>query len=402
MRSPAHQQFGTRLAALADDAASLAVIDRAGRERDWWPYGQSWSRTYGRFQPHQTGYANLLFETRRTPQAIVGLEISDRRAEVGDGERHTLHDDLLGWVRLTRFPADPALTTLPAVLAQAPRAAVVRYRPTRRCTIRVEEGDSIRFVKVFPDQDGARIHAEGLELWKASARGELGFAVARPDRWDPVARALWQHRVPGLPLVSRLLGPDGDQVADRIGRATASLTRSGFRPVQVFDGGAQMVRSARGVAELSRYVPALAGRAQKLLRQLSAIHAAAEARALRPIHGAPHANQWLEDGTRLGLVDFDRVSLGDPELDVAVFLGELDFEVDLQLPAERLGDAFLAGYEAVAGPLDPTLLAAYRCHKRLAKVLRSARALRPDGDLRAERNLGRAFDALADGQGALP
>ena len=39
-----------------------------------------------------------------------------------------------------------------------------------------------------------------------------------------------------------------------------------------------------------------------------------------PVHGAPHQHQWLADGQRLGLIDFDRFALGDPELDLAVTL----------------------------------------------------------------------------------
>ncbi len=50
--------------------------------------------------------------------------------------------------------------------------------------------------------------------------------------------------------------------------------------------------------------------------------------------------------------------------------------------------------------LEPSLLAAYRAHKRLAKALRTARALRPDGDERAERHLARAAECLATPAGA--
>jgi len=32
------------------------------------------------------------------------------------------------------------------------------------------------------------------------------------------------------------------------------------------------------------------------------------------------------DDGRLGLIDFDRVSLGDPELDITTFQAEVDFE----------------------------------------------------------------------------
>ncbi|MDQ4038192.1 MAG: hypothetical protein M3313_07560, partial [Actinomycetota bacterium] len=113
-----------------------------------------------------------------------------------------------------------------------------------------------------------------------------------------------------------------------------------------------------------------------------------------PIHGAPHPEQWLDDDGRLGLIDFDRFSFGDPELDVTTFQAEVDFErIPLAL-REDINGAFLAGYEAQTGPMDPCLLLAYRVHKRLAKVLRAARAIQPDGDVRAARHLGRVTDLL--------
>jgi aminoglycoside phosphotransferase (APT) family kinase protein len=121
----------------------------------------------------------------------------------------------------------------------------------------------------------------------------------------------------------------------------------------------------------------------------------AESRPLRPIHGDMDANQWLDDGVRLGLTDFDDFSLGDPELDAATFLAELEVEDQPQLPFDQLAEAFLEGYESVGGPLDHSLLSAYLAHKRLFKALRSARALRQDGDVQAERHLVRAQHCIS-------
>jgi len=128
-----------------------------------------------------------------------------------------------------------------------------------------------------------------------------------------------------------------------------------------------------------------------LLTHLAAIHADADPSRLRPIHGAPHAHQWLDDGERLGLVDFDGLAWGDPELDVATFMAELDFEDWETAPVAAINAHFLAGYEAVAGPLDERLLYAYRAHKRLSKALRNAYAVRTDNDMRVERALGQAL-----------
>jgi hypothetical protein len=148
------------------------------------------------------------------------------------------------------------------------------------------------------------------------------------------------------------------------------------------------------VKELSRTVPRLAPIAGALLERLAILHAGLGHRLLRPIHGAPHPSQWLMSEEGLGLVDFDRLALGNPELDAATFLGELEFEGGLLIPEDRLGAHFLAAYESVSGPLDPELLSAYRAHKRLAKALRMARSFAAGGDVRAERTLDLALAGL--------
>ena len=62
-----------------------------------------------------------------------------------------------------------------------------------------------------------------------------------------------------------------------------------------------------------------------LLDKLRQVHAAGQNR-YRPIHGDLAAGQWVFDGSRLGLIDFDDFASGDSELDVATFLAELEFE----------------------------------------------------------------------------
>jgi len=48
-------------------------------------------------------------------------------------------------------------------------------------------------------------------------------------------------------------------------------------------------------------------------------------------------HQWLVDGDgRLGLVDFDRYALGEPELDIATFLVELETESPRAVPMAEL------------------------------------------------------------------
>jgi hypothetical protein len=296
-----------------------------------------------------------------------------------------LPDRTLGWLGVTSFPADPALPTLPAVLAQPGCPTVLRYRPFRRCTIRFDNAQCMRFAKVYKDDRGACVYHESIALWQAAQRGELEFMVAAPQCWDASTRTLWQGRAPGEPVTKRLFGSEGPYIAYRMGQALASLSRAQLAPSATTDAATQLARSLRHGAELRRRVPRLSEQVDMLLAALAAIHAADVARPPRPIHGAPHPQQWLDDGSRLALVDFDGFARGDPELDLAILLAELDFES--KMLSEQLASQLLAGYEHAAGPLNRRLLVAYRAHKSISKVLNAARSVRPDGDARAERKL---------------
>ncbi len=390
-------RYAHRLAALACDAPARAVLARIGERRRWWDPATIWNRTYGRFTPGRSPYATMVFESTAPRQQLVHVEVSAERP-VATGEAAAYDcEEALGWMRVTRLDADPALPGLATLLVQPGETHVVRYRPRRRCTLRVTHGGVTRYAKVFADDAGARLCQESEWLWRAAVAGEFGFTVARPERWDAATRTLWHHEVAGVPVLHELHGWGAPRLVEQLGRAAASITRTSLEPSLVFDGRAQVERSRGYVKELSRTVPRLAPVAAALLDRLAVLHDNFGHRLLRPIHGAPHPSQWLMSADGLGLVDFDRLSLGDPELDAATFLGELEFEGGLAIPADRLGTHFLSGYEAVHGPLDHQLLATYRAHKRLAKALRMARSFAADGAERAERTLDLALADLARG-----
>jgi hypothetical protein len=382
------------LTALAADTVVLPAIERAGRERGWWPPERRWVRTYGRFDPGHEPYVILVLETVQAPQALVRVEVFDRQPGARITDHWSARDDTVGWLRLSRFTSDPFLPGLAALLTDNGRPTVLRYRPSRRCTIRYDRGDDVFYAKVYASNDGERSHLEGESLWSAAMRGELGFRVARPNRWDPHTRTLWQYQVDGSPVLASLGGSDGAQLAHRIGRAAGSLPGSTIEPRETFDSSAQFARTARHGADLVALIPRVADTVSSLLEKLTFRRRTPGRPRLRAIHGAPLANHWLDDGTTLGLVNFEHFAWGDPELDAATFLGALDFEPALEVPVERLAEAFLSGYESVAGPLDRFLLGIYRGHKRLAKALRSARAVQPDGDAHAEHDLARVIECL--------
>ena len=203
-------------------------------------------------------------------------------------------------------------------------------------------------------------------------------------------RTLWQEAVEGVSLPSALTTETCSRLASQVGRALASLSRSSVRPRATFDAEAQQLRTRHYVDGLRHAVPAATSVAEALLAHAIEVASQVDAKPLRPVHGAPHPKQWLltHDGY-LGLVDFDRFSLGEPELDVATFVAAFDFDGDART-AERVAAQCQLAFESVAGRLDARRLAAYRLHKHLAKAYRAARAVHPDGDAKALRILAAA------------
>ncbi|MFQ5630553.1 MAG: phosphotransferase family protein, partial [bacterium] len=110
--------------------------------------------------------------------------------------------------------------------------------------------------------------------------------------------------------------------------------------------------------EIIKRIPALAEKIAEFLEKLHLLHESLDDSPRRPIHGSPHAHQWLDNGEQLGLVDFDRISFGHPELDIATFLAEMDYENPEKAPIAQINAAFIEGYEMRAGKLDRNLLRA--------------------------------------------
>jgi Phosphotransferase enzyme family len=364
-----------------DPVTSEIVMRHGGTDR--------WQRRFVRFDPGTEPYCRLLYSNLDDPNRWIGIELSTSRINT------KLNQDwhpCFGEVRWRTFPEDDALTTLPAVWSQAPGARVVRYRPGHRCTFETRSSRGHFFVKVFADPIGAPVHAASRLLWEAALAGQIEFRVPEPGYWDDETHALWQHALPGAPVNRELLSTEGPALATSMGRCAASLASSGLQFPNRFSASDQQHRTQRYVEELMRRLPA---RAAALDGLMSALRQPEDGPTLlAPIHGALHMHQWLGGAEGLGLVDFDRLCMGEPELDVATFLTEMDYEDRDQVPVAAIHAAFLAAYEARFGTLDHTRIGWYTAHKHLAKALKLVRGVRDDAEARAARAITRALKAV--------
>ncbi len=160
-----------------------------------------------------------------------------------------------------------------------------------------------------------------------------------------------------------------------MGAANATLAASDLCPERSYGYAWQLKRTAKYAKRIGNACPLPGPRCGGSWHGWAICK---HGKADRPIHGAPHLHQWLIAGDQLGLVDFDRFGLGDPELDVATFLAEADFEDSF----DGLGEAYRTGFEN-ALPLDNRLVGVYRLQKHVAKALRLLGAIRLDAEDRA-------------------
>ena len=367
-----------------------AVLDAWAAERSD-PVGQ-WRRVYGRLRPGRSPWAVLVYQAEPGPTVQVGIYDSSDLSP-GAGQGSTAMHAALGAVKVTPCEEDPALPGLRAVLAALDHATVVRYRPGHRCTVRGLVGPAVRFVKVLAE--GIDDQREARARWDAAASGRLSFSVAEPFGWDEQNRASWYGAVPGEAVLPALLGADGKQVAERIGRSLGELAVAPLRPEATCTPADQLRRAKRALARAAAVAPALHDELRRVEDALTRAHQGLAVRPLVPVHGAAHLGQWLVDRNgRLGLVDFDRWARGEPEFDLAAFLVDLESQSSA-ISVEDLKEATRNGFRVVAGEPDTYRLVLYGLHRRLAKVARTASALRPDAEDRAARLLQELQDPLA-------
>lgn len=353
-----------------------------------------WRRTHGRLYAGKSPWAVLVYVA--DDRSAVQVRLLDE-SSVGAGAPGTgwLPVGPLGWMHVLPCEADPRLPGLSAVLRHLEEPTVVRYRPGNRCTVRGLAPAGPCFVKVLADIVDDQ--GEARARWDAATSGALSFAVAEPLGWDERTRSSWYGVVPGHPLVDVLASPRGAEHGWRVGQALGELAVSALRPSRAVDATQQLARTHRGLARAAAAVPALAEDVRTVADALADIHRRLGGRRLAPSHGAAHLGQWLvDDRGRLGLVDFDRYALGEPEFDLATFFVELRAEPSLSSWAPDIEQAVLGAFSAVAGEPDHDRIQVYALHKELSRLARFATALRPDAGERAARHLRKLRKPLAE------
>ncbi len=386
-----------------DDLDAIdAIVQAIALRHGWWERSSPAVRTFGRKSPDRQPLARMMYSVAGATRPAAVVDIVETVPVGSDAVVEPYRSE---WLCAYPFGHDSALPGMSVLLDRHPEAEVIRYRPGQRCTLRI--GD--RFVKTFADDRGRQLHDEAVDLWRASSCGEVGFSVAEPLGFDPATVSQWQGLVPGQPVTADLGSACGPDLARRLGHALGTLAVSTIAPATVTGRDWQLARSERYVRRIGVLRPDLQDEAMALLTDLRRSFAAIGPIRHVVLHGSPHPHQWLHadplathlragltaegSGGRdggIGLVDFDRLAFGEPELDLATFTTEVELGSGDTATLACINTAFISAYEEVVGPINGELLRLYEANKRLALAMTAATTLKPGAWPKVARRIQRA------------
>jgi aminoglycoside phosphotransferase (APT) family kinase protein len=225
------------------------------------------------------------------------------------------------------------------------RSTVLRYRPGRRCTLKIDmwlrdaqSGARRRqtlFGKLYHTAAKATPAYQEMQLLADSVPARAGrVMLARPAAYLPELLMVLQEPVGGTPL-DLLIGPmqgaatAGDRRgSDGIVRAapalaaihTAGLTAGRERPI-----AAELKRFGKRAGRIAAVNPALGEQLSELAEALQATshNLAGWGAEVSLIHGDCKPNQFLIGADGVAILDFDHCGMSDPANDVGTFLATL-------------------------------------------------------------------------------
>jgi aminoglycoside phosphotransferase (APT) family kinase protein len=264
------------------------------------------------------------------------------------------------------------------------RVAPVRYRPGARCVLRYDletaRGSTSVYAKVLPPGGYAEVSSVHALLAGEARRSGL---VARTVVEWPALGVVVGQAVTGRSL-SHVLADPALPAAERMGVAAALGRR--LAELHALDPGPAPERSASDqLTSLRRLVPAarcaddvLGGHLAETVDRLEPRTPPAIDRVLA--HGGFRPGQAVRsDSGEVTLLDLDGACRGEAARDLGTALAHLTWQgvtqPSLRPALEAASSAFLAGYEAAAGRLDPAALTWWRAAALLQVAARRYRRL---------------------------
>jgi Ser/Thr protein kinase RdoA (MazF antagonist) len=336
--------------------------------------------------------ASSFRSTRRSERAFgKAMELATRTGPL----RPVVHDPELSSVLWT-FPNDRRISNLPVVADVAPdlmrladgqwtRSCLVDYYPETSAVVRCLDDSNtvVGFAKVHAGEEGNRTHRAQQALVRA-AKGS-GMRLARPLGYSERHQTLVVEPMIGRSM-RQLEGADLLTGLHAYGAALATLHSLPVVDMPV-NPRTPLERLRRKAPSIGRVWPDVESLTSELVGELSARWGEAAGVPVL-VHGDTNENNALLHAGRVGLIDFDRASLGSAGSDIGNFVALLRYFRSLALitaAAQRIREnAFLSGYASVRTPPDRSSLhvhiaigLAERAFRAVTRIRRKALPLVP-------------------------
>jgi hypothetical protein len=225
------------------------------------------------------------------------------------------------------------------------RATPLRYRPGRRCTLRIDlwlrDTSSGRplartlFGKVYHDLAKAVAVYREMQLLASSAPAREGrLVLARTAAFLPELRLILQEPVRGTPLELLLEGMrDPATAGDRRGwegvvasaGALAALHTAGLAVERERPIDAELKRFAKRAAQAQAIDPHIGGRMAALAAALPAWRERLKewGEQIAVVHGDCKHSQCMLTPEGVAVLDFDHIGMADPATDIGSYLATL-------------------------------------------------------------------------------
>lgn len=271
---------------------------------------------------------------------------------------------------------DTKLATMKIFCERFHSAQVLKYSPGKRCLFMVRSEEGEHFVKMYPkkflrNKRGEKIHNIGQVLWDLSELRSVDFRVARPVRWDAETQTLWHQKLAGIAAIEFLKDGDKHQIVKRIGRKIAQIAGLNINPPRHFDRAEQMKDSQKNLAAVAKHFPELRFDTDEIGTEIKKLHSLIPVSEMLPSHGDMHIDQWLFDGNRLGLLDFEDFSLAEPERDLAFFIVHIEAEYGAALRMRKIEEELTSGFELFERTISRRVYLLYKAHKWLARAAKA-------------------------------
>jgi aminoglycoside phosphotransferase len=277
------------------------------------------------------------------------------------------------------------------------RVEAVRYRPGQRHVLRVGvgAGGPAWFAKVYRDDTGRRTVQAAMRAATAFAEAGDGAVDVAPPVGGYVAadRTAFWSEVPGMSLAEEI-AVSACAASDLVRTAGYAL-RLLPEGLQVCpDASSQAGETLRTAQLIDALAPAVGSRLRREVGRALEWLTALPAEPPTLAHGDFKCDNLLVSGSRVHVLDFDRLGRGDPAADIGKFLADLRWCAGAQAGAtERLHEAFRRGY----GPADPARVARARAYDALLQLRMAARRVPiqdPEWEGRVVRAVGVAAATL--------